>query len=97
MFIITILIFAQWCNKDAGLLWYDGQWEAPKTTIFVIMMIQNCTNLYTGVVQQNNKSLFQLTVVCSTAGRWEELSEWSVVSVEVFWVYFGSSRNHLGF
>ena len=63
MFIITILIFPQWHIKGAGLLWCDvtqhctnGQWEAPKSTIFAVTMIQNCTYLYTAVVQQNNNN-----------------------------------------
>jgi hypothetical protein len=32
----------------------DSQREAPKSTIFVVVMIQNHTYLYTAVVQQDD-------------------------------------------
>jgi hypothetical protein len=56
------LIFPQWSIKDASHICNvtqhctDGTWEAPKSTIFVMMMIQNHTYLYTGVAQQNNNN-----------------------------------------
>ena len=47
----------------------DRQWEAPKSTIFVVTMLQNCTYLCTAVVQLNNNNNNSSS---SSLSRWQQ-------------------------